>query len=407
MSHSVIKISKNINSLLSSGIKKTGFLFGAGASMCLGEELEEFNIPGVERLTKQIIDSLSGKYSVTIDAIKREKQTDFNVETLLTNINMRIEVIGSATIDGLDKTGLLELKQEIINEMKIILKKHLSIYSLEKEELLPHIKLAEWVKNTKKEKAIEIFTTNYDMLLEMALEHKKVRFLDGFYGSLHPFFDSSSINLSSSDINLKLWKIHGSLGWEESHNGIVKSNDGDTLLILPSILKYRESRKEPYIYFLDRLSSFIKSDDCVLITSGYSFNDQHINEIITDALKSCNNSLVVGLLYDKVWDEESKTYKFSLEEDEKLKRFAKDNSRLWILGESSAVIDGTYGKYEYNNISKDNLDITSNIFESDYNEEINQDKDKNYISASLKIVNTSKLFEYLVSMRLEHDKHEQ
>lgn len=395
MTHSVIKISNNLNSVLSSGKKRIGFLFGAGTSMCLGKDLKKYNIPGVNKLTDMVTAKLDEKYNETIDAIKSDNGVYFNVETLLTNLNMRIEVVGTGILNGLSKEMLISMKNDIINEMISILKKHLNIYNEKKDKLLPHIRLCNWLNDTHREFPIELFTTNYDMLIEMALEYKKIRYSDGFYGSLYPFFDSSSTNLKLVDNNLKLWKIHGSLGWVESHNGVVKSTEGENLMILPSILKYRDSRKEPYTYFLDRLSNFIKSDDCVLVTSGYSFNDQHINEVIIDALNSNDNSLVIGLVFDKVNDTD-----FRVDTDDNLRKLALDNKRLWLLGQKSAIIDGNYGRYNYTNISKDNLEMTSNVFESEYDEEKNKDDEKT-VFAELKIVDSEKLFMFLESMRLE------
>lgn len=401
MTHSVIKVSNNLNSILSSGKKRISFLFGAGTSMYLGDDLKEYNIPGVDKLTDTMLANLDVKFKDTVEAIKNEKFSIFNVETLLTNLNMRIEVVGAETLNGLNKELLLELKKDIIIEMIKILKKHLNIYIEKKDNLLPHIRLCNWLKDTQREFPVEIFTTNYDMLIEMALECKKIKFSDGFYGSLHPFFDSSSTTLNSKDDCVKLWKIHGSLGWIESHNGVVKSAEGENLMVLPSILKYRDSRKEPYTFFLDRLASFIKTDDCVLVTSGYSFNDQHINEVIVDSLNSSKNSLVIGLVFDETSDK-----KYRLDIDCNLRKLALENKRLWLFGKKSAIIDGNYGEYDYSNISKDNLEMTSNIFESDYIEGENKD-DNRVVSAELKIVDSTSLFMFLESMRLEQKNEKQ
>jgi len=404
MSHSVLKVSNNLNSILSSNKKKLGFLFGAGSSINLGDDLKLYSIPGIKEITQRIVDEIKEDYANTIKSIKENDGDVFNIESLLTNINMRIEVIGKGTIDNLNKQQLIALRDSIVDQIKDILVKHLDIHEKQLDHFLPHVKFANWLKNTKRDFGIEIFTTNYDMLIEMALENSKVKFVDGFFGSLHPFFDSTYISKISKDENVKLWKIHGSLGWSESHNGIIRSMKTKSLMILPSILKYKDSRKEPYTCLLDRLSYFIKSDDCVLITSGYSFQDQHINEIILDALKTNTNSLVVGLLYDKLPSGES-----LLENSNSLKKMCIENNRFWLLGNKSAYIDGQYGEYEYDNISKDNLDLTEYLFESIFVQSKNEkkvDEEKQKIKAILKIVDSPQLFRYLESMRLEISKDE-
>jgi hypothetical protein len=56
-------------------------------------------------------------------------------------------------------------------------------------------------------------------------------------------------------------------------------------LILPSLLKYDESRKQPYVAMMDRLGRVLtEREDVVLVTCGYSFSDQHINEVVFESL---------------------------------------------------------------------------------------------------------------------------
>ncbi len=69
---------------------------------------------------------------------------------------------------------------------------------------------------------MEIFTTNYDLLFEQALERTRVPFFDGFSGASEPFFDPSSV--ASNDLPARwtrLWKLHGSLGWAANARGEV------------------------------------------------------------------------------------------------------------------------------------------------------------------------------------------
>ena len=62
----------------------------------------------------------------------------------------------------------------------------------------------------------EIYTTNYDMLFEMALEANYTPYFDGFTGSYEPFFSPESIETFPREEDftsrwIRLWKIHGSL----------------------------------------------------------------------------------------------------------------------------------------------------------------------------------------------------
>ena len=82
----------------------------------------------------------------------------------------------------------------------------------------------------------------------------------------------------------RLWKIHGSINWwMTAKKKIRRSRDASrwasNCLIYPSHLKYDQSRQMPYFAMLDRLRVFLRSDQCVLLTCGYSFGDEHINAV--------------------------------------------------------------------------------------------------------------------------------
>ena len=61
----------------------------------------------------------------------------------------------------------------------------------------------------------------------------------------------------------------------------------------------------PFLALMDRLRSFLLSQNSVLVTSGYSFGDEHINEQIMSGLKSNPSAVVYALLYDSL---DSPTY---------------------------------------------------------------------------------------------------
>jgi len=65
------------------------------------------------------------------------------------------------------------------------------------------------------------------------------------------------------------------------------------------LFKYDDSRKQPYVSFMDRLSKFVREDDGVLFTCGYSFSDQHINDLILNALEKSSTSRVIAFFFDE------------------------------------------------------------------------------------------------------------
>jgi hypothetical protein len=149
---------------------------------------------------------------------------------------------------------------------------------------------------------VEIFTTNYDLLLEQALEEQRVPYFDGFIGSDSAFLDLES--MADDDLPARwarLWKIHGSINWwMTAKKKIRRSRDaveGEQLLIYPSHLKYDQSRQMPYYAMIDRLRVFLRSDQCVLITCGYSFGDEHINAYIGQGLSGNPNAACFAMMY--------------------------------------------------------------------------------------------------------------
>jgi len=54
----------------------------------------------------------------------------------------------------------------------------------------------------------------------------------------------------------------------------------------------------PYLALIDQLNRFIRKKSSLLIMSGYSFNDGHLNDTIVNALKSNPTAMVLGLMHN-------------------------------------------------------------------------------------------------------------
>ena len=168
----------------------------------------------------------------------------------------------------------------------------------------PYHVLASWIQAVPRERPVEIFTTNYDLSLEQALEEQLVPYFDGFVGSDSAFLDLDSM-IAKDDLPARwarLWKIHGSINWwMTAKQTIRRSRDkvkGEQLLIYPSHLKYDQSRQMPYYAMLDRLRVFLRSGQCVLLTCGYSFGDEHINALIAQGLSGNSNAACLAMIFN-------------------------------------------------------------------------------------------------------------
>ena len=104
-------------------------------------------------------------------------------------------------------------------------------------------------------------------------------------------------------------------------------------MMLPSLRKYDESRKQPYVALLDHLARFLEHQDALLVTIGYSFRDQHVNEIVFDALEQPGRGHVYALMYGEPDDSSD------------LLQRAKRQHRLVVVGPESCVVGTERGSW--------------------------------------------------------------
>ena len=156
---------------------------------------------------------------------------------------------------------------------------------------------------------LTIVTTNYDTLIEDAADSIEYTVMDGFSFSHRPYFNSDMFewNLVKDIANIKtreleykkniinLLKLHGSLTWERDTKGIRRKEKADVvnpIMIFPSSNKYMQSYQEPYFELFTKFQELLKRSNTLLITTGFSFADNHISQMIIQAILH-NKSLAV------------------------------------------------------------------------------------------------------------------
>jgi len=308
-----INISYELNEITNqiSLTNKIGFFFGAGTSMALG-------LPGIEKLTNHVIDNLSETNKGFINLVKEELGSNSTIEDILNHIRLIREITKEEenklynTISG---TTAKSIDIEICN----IIYDHLSTEEnkvlTDPSKILITKKFFSWLNLLNLSSVAEVFTPNYDLIFESSLEELQLPFFDGFVGSNEPFFLPESIEKNNSKNYppqswIRIWKIHGSLGWfwkecngkysvvRLGRNAKTESN-GKEIVIYPSKEKYESSRKQPFLSYLDRLKNSLVESDGLFIFCGYSFGDEHINEIIFNGLKFNKRLHVIIFLYDE------------------------------------------------------------------------------------------------------------
>ena len=156
---------------------------------------------------------------------------------------------------------------------------------------------------------LTIVTTNYDTLIEDAADSIEYTVMDGFSFSHRPYFNSDMFewnlvkdieNIKTRELEYKkniinLLKLHGSLTWERDTKGIRRKEKADVsnpIMIFPSSNKYMQSYQEPYFELFTKFHELLKRSNTLLITTGFSFADNHISQMIIQAILH-NKSLAV------------------------------------------------------------------------------------------------------------------
>ena len=147
---------------------------------------------------------------------------------------------------------------------------------------------------------------------------------------------------------IRLWKIHGSLNWMKKEASATTAERSvrvgkiekpvNELMIYPSKEKYNLSRKEPFIAYFDRLKKYLQRGELVFICSGYSFLDQHINEVIYNALRQNKRLYVMVFCYT----------------DEQVERMSKEAvayTNLCVMGPKKMIISGVQREWKYDDSS--------------------------------------------------------
>jgi len=168
---------------------------------------------------------------------------------------------------------------------------------------------------------VNIFTLNYDLLIEKSAEELGIIVNNGFSGFHNRVFMPSTfhlglhINQSGGDRlyakGINLYKLHGSISWKFDNKppyGIIEQQkdynnvtfkDIPDCIIYPVQSKKRYSLDLPYSEMFRQFIEVLNRPNSTLIVMGYSFLDEHVNDIITNSLANPDFNLVVFTYQEK------------------------------------------------------------------------------------------------------------
>ena len=170
-----------------------------------------------------------------------------------------------------------------------------------------------------------IFTLNYDLAFEYACDELGIEYINGFVGfnerNFRPevynydfFFpgDTTEGKVRRIERVIKYYKLHGSLNWvyknQNKNNpyGLYEipielvrmklKNKMDNLgeiMIYPTSSKKEYTLNFPYSELFRKFADRLQQPEAVLFVIGYSFYDEHVNDIIYQALANPSFTLVI------------------------------------------------------------------------------------------------------------------
>lgn len=275
------------------------FLLGAGCSSHMVDN-KEHGIPGMANL-----------YDGFFKKHERFQIAGNNAEPIFNkNLEKMLETMGAISVAGRVRQIDDKIEEKICIVQKYIRDK--IINGLHGTEVLSFYRKF-YVKTVARgrKNPINIFTTNYDLYNEQALDSLSFPYNNGFVGTYKRTFNPASYKYAYvEDMNLSknvwervpnfynLYKIHGSISWVKNDNQINEIDyehisEEDTVMIYPTPLKDRTTLMTPYSDLFRSMETALLRKNSVLITLGYSFADDHINSLILNSLAIPTFKLIV------------------------------------------------------------------------------------------------------------------
>jgi SIR2-like domain len=133
---------------------------------------------------------------------------------------------------------------------------------------------------------LRVFTLNYDLCVEKALIKNSISIELGFDEDRR--WESSRFEGNQNiDSVVYLYKLHGSIDWIRNvRNGFLEKCDSpqdNPELIFGTTAKL--SSIDPYLFYVHEFRKFsLKEPLLLIVTIGYSFSDDYINRLISQAL---------------------------------------------------------------------------------------------------------------------------
>lgn len=268
---------------ISNGLANTGFLFGAGTSV-------EAGYPMMPGLTIEVVAGLDTAARATLEEALAAFGLVYEATSGEPNIELIADKVKEHAINSGDArfTALEARLRELVTEV---------ILGITSPNLDHHVRLLELLKQRTygRPSCIYFFTTNYDVLFEIAGALTGVAVETGFAGSVERFFDPQRFNTvcgalqgnarfaEHPALTVRLIKLHGSVSWFaragkifERHPAAIPATE-KRVMVLPRRGKVMDTLQYPYDTLFREMSQSLGTSCKYIVSCGFSYGDDHIN----------------------------------------------------------------------------------------------------------------------------------
>jgi hypothetical protein len=145
---------------------------------------------------------------------------------------------------------------------------------------------------------VKVFSLNYDLCFEKIVGKENIEL--GFDENSSEWSYNNFTRTDADDKGYTLYKLHGSLDWfnDPVTHKLMQADDTSREPVLIFGVSNKLRAIDPYLFYIYEFRRHCFSPDLrLMVCIGYSFSDEHINDIIAQALKSNPQARVLATVY--------------------------------------------------------------------------------------------------------------
>lgn len=310
-----------------------------------GTSLGSINGPSMQTLWNSCVRSGSNE-GTKLTALAQAVMSEIDYE--ITDENSNIESLLSRCEAYLQVKKSIDVENFVSNSKAIILEKCTAFLDDAEDSILTSHRtfLHRLSRRRVRDSRMKLFTTNYDLCFERAAGKQGLVAIDGFSFTQPRQFDPrfflydivrrpSTGDEVGSPLEgvFHLYKLHGSVNWDQSPSGDIEIKPNPTperaCLIYPAKGKYQQSYMQPHLELISQYLIALREPNTCLIVTGFGFNDDHLSEPIIAAART--NPHLRLIIINPSLNELTSSPKGSNRFWDSLYELAKQGEDVWLI----------------------------------------------------------------------------